>query len=217
MGQIFYADESGDLGWKFDQPYGKGGSSRHLVIAAVSLPDTDDHRPERVMKDVYHGARWDHTKEKKWIKAPDKARNHFAHKAAELAKNHGQVNYHAIVVEKQKVLPHLRDDGNKLYNYMVKLLLVNEMAKHNLVEFIPDPRSIKVDSGNSMHDYLSIWLGFELKVPTQLRTQKIESKYSKNLQFTDFLSGVVHSHFEFNKSAQFNVLAPHIKLTKLFF
>lgn len=28
-----YLDESGDRGWKLDQPYLHGGSSRHFVIA----------------------------------------------------------------------------------------------------------------------------------------------------------------------------------------
>lgn len=58
MHYVFYTDESGDLGWSFDRPYGKGGSSRYLVIAAMSLPVAEAHRPERVMKDLFkaHGA-----------------------------------------------------------------------------------------------------------------------------------------------------------------
>lgn len=217
MGHLFYADESGDLGWTFDQPYGRGGSSRYLVIASVELPSADDHRPERVMKDLFKASKWDHRKEKKWTDAPPQARLHFAQKAVQLATAQPQIRYHAIVVKKTNVQKHLRDDGNKLYNYMVKLLLINEMAKHPAVDFIPDPRSIKVESGNSMHDYLSIWLGYEMAVRTVLRTQPVESKFSKNLQFTDMLSGVVHSHFEFGRSDWFNQLAPHLALKRLFF
>lgn len=217
MSHTFYVDESGDLGWSFDLPYGKGGSSRYLVVASVALPSKDDHRPERVMKDLYKASHWDPRKEKKWTDAPAKARLHFAQKAVQLATVHTHISYHAIVVNKTKVQKHLRDDGNKLYNYMVRLLLIHEMAKHGSVHFIPDPRSIKVESGNSMHDYLSIWLGYELAVPTLLRTQPIESKYCKNLQFADMLAGAVHSHFEFGRSDCFNRLAPQLRLKQLFF
>ncbi|AVQ08006.1 TPA: DUF3800 domain-containing protein [Xanthomonas vasicola pv. zeae] len=217
MEHMFYVDESGDLGWSFGLPYGAGGSSRYLVISGLSMPRSDDHRPERVMKNVYKGSKWDHKKEKKWIQAPKKSRLHFAQEALQLSNNCSNVQYYAIVVKKEKVATHLRDDGNKLYNYMIKLMLVDEMAKHAKVNFIPDPRSIKVESGNSMHDYLSIWLGFELRVATTLITQTIESKHSKNLQFADFMSGVVHSHFEFGRSEYFNLLSPKIAIKKLFF
>lgn len=33
-----YFDESGDLGWSFDKPYGAGGSSRYLTIAFLIIP-----------------------------------------------------------------------------------------------------------------------------------------------------------------------------------
>ncbi len=217
VAHLIYADESGDLGWTFDRPYGKGGSSRYLVIAAAVLPHGQDHRLERVMKDLYKASRWDHRKEKKWIDAPIKARMHFVQKAAALAQAHPDVEYHAIAVLKNKVAKHLRDDGNKLYNYMVKLLLLREMAKYDRVDFSPDPRSIKVESGSSMHDYLSIELGFELGAPTVLRTLNVESKFSKSLQFTDYLAGAVGAHFEFGNGAPFNLLAPHLKLKTLFF
>jgi hypothetical protein len=37
---LIYLDESGELGWKFDAPYRKGGSSRYLTIASLVIsPD----------------------------------------------------------------------------------------------------------------------------------------------------------------------------------
>jgi len=214
MHQLVYLDESGDLGWSFDRPYGRGGSSRYLVIAALSLPVAEDHCPERAMKDLFKASKWDRRKEKKWIHAPEPARRHFARKALQLAAARPQIAYHAIVVNKTRVACHLRDEGNLLYIHMVRLLLVDEMARHARVDFIPDPRSIKWGSGNSMHDYLSTWLGFELGARTQLRTHVIESRYCKNLQFTDMLSGVVHAHFEFGRSACFDMLSPRLRLVQ---
>ena len=217
MGQTYYVDESGDLGWNFVQPYGNGGSSRYLVLASVCLPSNDDHRLERVMRDLYKASGWDHKKEKKWIAAPPKARAHFAQKAIQLKQNQPQVCFHAIVAKKDNVALHLQNDGNKLYNYMIRQMLVNDMAQHQTVDFYPDARSIKSGSSNSLHEYLDLTLGYELNSTTKLNSYSLDSQYSKNLQFTDFLAGTIHSHFEFNKSAWFNTLAPHITLSKLNF
>jgi hypothetical protein len=48
-----YLDESGDTGWRFDQPYTRGGSSRYLVIAACIVSTSADHKPERVLRNLY--------------------------------------------------------------------------------------------------------------------------------------------------------------------
>lgn len=50
----------------------------------------------------------------------------------------------------------MRRDSNKLYNYMIGLSLLDEMINYENVVLIPDPRTIKVKSGNSLHDYLDI-------------------------------------------------------------
>ena len=43
-----YLDESGDLGWKFDADFKRGGSSRYLTIAAAVIANTDRHRTGHV-------------------------------------------------------------------------------------------------------------------------------------------------------------------------
>jgi hypothetical protein len=51
-----YLDESGDTGWRFDHPYTKGGSSRHLIIAACLLLPDVEHMPERMLRNMYKRA-----------------------------------------------------------------------------------------------------------------------------------------------------------------
>lgn len=53
MQAISYLDESGDLGWKFHQPYRQGGSSRYLSLAAIILPFDKKHLPKRFITDLY--------------------------------------------------------------------------------------------------------------------------------------------------------------------
>jgi hypothetical protein len=123
----------------------------------------------------------------------------------------------SMTVRKQNVQPHIREDSNKLYNYMISKLLLNEMAKYEEVTFVPDPRTIKVKSGNSLPDYLVTQLWFEKQVTTKLNYQPISSDQSLNLQFADMLSGCVQSHFEDTNSTNFNLLKDHISYKVLFF
>ena len=112
---------------------------------------------------------------------------------------------------------HIRNDPNKLYNYMIKLFLLDEMATYERVTLIPDPRTIKVASGNSLHDYLQTELWLEKKAATVLNTNPQDSIKCLGLQFADMLSGAIREHHEDGKSAPFNVLRPMIHSRVLFF
>ncbi len=212
-----YLDESGDLGWKFDRPYRQGGSSRFITIAALVAPSNSSHLPKRVIKDLYSKHRWNPQKEKKWSQMKHAARKVFTEKAKKLASQSPDIGYHSITVKKENVLPHIRQDGNKIYNYMIKLLLVHEMAKFDFVFFMPDPKSIKMESGNSLHDYLQTYLWFELSAKTTIETISTESSKNLNIQFADMLSGLVQTHYEDGKSEYWNIINNHISFKKLFF
>lgn len=212
-----YLDESGDLGWAFGAPYRAGGSSRFLTIAAVVTPNTHTHLPARVIRDLYTERKWSTAKEKKWTDLSDSARDDFATKALKLKEKHGELKYFAMTVNKQKVMPHLRADSNLLYNYMLKLMLADEMATHPEVTLVPDPRSIKVASGNSQHEYLQISLWYDKGAKTKLHSRPTDSKKDLGIQFADMLSGVVQAHHEDQRSAPWKILGSAVKWRTLFF
>lgn len=211
-----YIDESGDLGWSFDQGYCHGGSSRFLTIAAMLVPDELDHLPKRKVMELYKYAKWDPKREKKWVEMSHDARATFAANAVKLHQKHPEIAYRAIVVAKQHVNDSFRRDSNKLYNYMIKLLLIDEIAKHPRVTLIPDPRSIKVQNGRSLHHYLDGLL-YEMEAPTVLETIARDSRACRSLQFTDMLAGVVGTHYEFPKSDPYRTLARCLPVKQLFF
>lgn len=217
MSILIYLDESGDLGWSLELPYGQGGSSRHLTIGAVVVPEQKKHLPGRIIRDLYTEHGWSPANEKKWSDMSHKARAAFVAKALKLKQQHPEIGYHAIVVNKRKVQAHMQTDPNLLYNYMIRLLLMKEMAKHAAVTLIPDPRSIKVQSGNSMHDYLQTTLWYSENVPTALTTLQQDSKKTLPLQFADMLCGVVQGHYEHGRSDPLNGLRQCIRLKQLFF
>ncbi len=48
-----YLDESGDLGFTFNRPFRKGGSSRYLTIAFLLIPKKLSYLPKRIVKKIY--------------------------------------------------------------------------------------------------------------------------------------------------------------------
>lgn len=212
-----YTDESGDLGWQFSPPYGQRGSSRYLTIFAACVPDEKCHHLERLVRNMYKASRWCSNRERKWIDASEPSRIQFVQQAASLITKHDDISYHAIVVYKPNVTPHLRSDPDKLYNFMVKLLLVNEMKAHDRVHFIPDNRSVKVESGNSLHDYLQTTLWYESGAKTLLYTTSTDSKQCRGLQFADFMAGAIAARFEHDKGQYMATPGLKINLRKLYF
>ncbi|MFV1943275.1 DUF3800 domain-containing protein [Pseudomonas luteola] len=211
-------DESGDLGWKFDQPYRRGGSSRHLTIAAVCIPSDLKNHPRRLVRKLYQKFDWPTREERKWTFMTDEERLAFAIAAKKLCQSHpGLIKYKSITVYKPKVSHHIRQDANKLYNYMIGLLLLNEMASHETVSFVPDPRSIKVESGNSLHDYLQTQIWFQYMSACVLTTKPCDSSKDMNVQFADMISGIVQSHYEDGRSEPMRALRPCIMNQNLYF
>ena len=214
---IIFLDEAGDLGWKFDAPYRAGGSSRFLTISAICTPENKSHLPKRMVRGIYQKFGWTQSVEHKWASMDTNERSVCAAALRKLCDSHPDIAIHAIVVKKQNVLEHIRADGNKLYNYMIRLALLNRMSKHDVITMIPDPRSIKVKSGNSLHDYLQTELWFTEKSSTNLLTCPLDSAECKGIQAADVLAGMVQAHFEDNVSNYFGTIQPRLNLNCLFF
>jgi len=212
-----YLDESGDLGWKLDAPYRNGGSSRYLTIAVLVVPKDKRELPKRIIRKMYKRFNWNTKKEKKWSEMSIEERDYFAQRAKDLRGMHPDIQYFSMTVKKENVQSHIRDDGNKLYNYMISLLLLEEMSHYTSVDFFPDPRSVKVESGNSMHDYLQTQLWFEKNANTNLTTTPAESSSNLNVQFSDMLSGIIQGHFEDGNSSPWHILASSVNVRRLYF
>ena len=100
---------------------------------------------------------------------------------------------------------------------MIGLSLLNAMKGFDEVEFIPDARSVKVKSGNSLHDYLQTKLWFDKGAKTKLSTCPMDSDQCVNIQFADMLSGAVQGYFEDQKHQPYNCLRHILRLKTLYF
>jgi len=214
---VIYLDESGDLGFTFAAPYRDGGSSRHLTLAAAVCPDGSQKYLKRFISDFYKDRGVAAGSELKWVDLDAAGRLDFAKRAARMVRTRGVLAVHSMTVYKQRVLPHIQADPNKLYNYMVALMLLPVMKKFDEVCFVPDARSIKVKSGNSLHDYLQTKLWFDEGVLTKLETNPSDSEKSRPLHFVDYVCGVFQSFHEDRQADARDALAPVTNCRKLYF
>ena len=183
----------------------------------MAIPDDKKHLPIRVVRSLYQKVGKSPKYELKGTSLTQSQKVFFAEKALNLLNRHPEIKIWVITVKKLKVQDHIRRDSNKLYNYMLKLLLLERIKHYPRVTLYPDEKSIKVKSGNSLVDYLQTELWFGLNAKTILRYIPLESSSSKNLQFVDYICNIVWNHYERNKSIPFNILEPHITTVPLFF
>ena len=212
-----YLDESGDLGWSFQNPYGLGGSSRYLTIAYVACPEEKKHLLKRIVKKVYKRTATGSDEELKGaaMKAEDK--KIFANKVLSLLCKNPDIKLGSITVNKCKVQQHIRSDANKLYNYMIRLAVLDSIKNEPYVNLIRDNRCIKVKSGNSLIDYLQTVLWFELGSKTKLIDIPSDSKKVDNLIFIDWINNIIWGNYEKAKDESYLIIKPVLDSKKLFF
>ncbi|BCN13384.1 DUF3800 domain-containing protein [Ralstonia nicotianae] len=216
MAITIYLDESGCLGWKLDAPYQRGGSSRHFTLAAAIIPDGREALLNRPIRALYQRRGRSMKNELKSVEVSGAERQGFAATLATIQAKEPSVQFLAITVRKKNVNAAFRAHPNGLYNYMVKLLLLDVMAQHQSVCFIPDARSIKTELKHAMHDYLRTELAVS-GATTILQTTPWESKDSLALQFVDMMAGIVWAHHEFRNSHAYQTASPSIQQKRLFF
>lgn len=216
MGTSIFLDESGDLGWEFRYGFGKGGSSRYFTLAAIIVADEQVPRLERIAASLYKRRKRPAKNELKSTHLATGERIQIASQMAALCRARKGIRVRSMTVRKQNCFDAFKRHPNGLYNYMAKLLLLEEMARHQIVHFIPDARSIKTELKHTLDDYLKTELA-AMNAKTRLETTPWESQTCKALQMTDYLCSIVWSHYEFQTSTAFPEIRPVLTCKELFF
>lgn len=167
------------------------------------------------MIDLYKKYGWQ--SEKKASDATESQKLEFAAAVNEMLRAFHDIKIDCIIVKKENVQTHIRTDANKLYNYMCKLVVIDHVNGANEIEFIPDKRSIKVESGNSLSDYLQIVLWFERGSTAKFVNHPMESHQCYSLQVVDWIANCVWSHFEDGETKVFKEICKRIKIRQLYF
>lgn len=167
------------------------------------------------MIDLYNKYGW--KSEKKGAEASQNQKLEFATALNQMLASCPQIKIDCIVVKKENVQAHIRQDPNKLYNYMCKLVVVDHVDGTDRIEFVPDKRSIKVESGNSLSDYLQTVLWFDCNSKARLINNPKESHKCYSLQVVDWIANSVWSHYEDGETTVFNQIRQRMKIRPLFF
>ena len=217
MATNIYLDESGDLGWVLDKPYRHGGSSRFMTIAFVACPSEKKHLLRRIVVKVYERTKTDPKIELKGSAMKNEDKKYFAEQVRKLVSMNPDIVIGAITVNKSKVQKHIREDGNKLYNYMIRLAVLPTIQGEPIVNLIRDNKSVKVKSGNSLIDYLQTTLWFDMETHTRIVDIPSDSKQVKNLIFIDWTNNLIWGKYEDNNNEPYEILRNVITSKKLFF
>ena len=209
-----YLDESGCLGWILDKPYGKGGSSRFLVLAAVSIPFGCEIHVKRIIQHLYKKRDRSHRSELKSTDLNDSDRKRVALDIARVAEKH-PITFHAIVAEKYNVNSALAKKTEALYIHMAEQMLGIVMANHSEVDFYPDARTVKTKDKHAMHNYLETRLAVEGHCPTITTTPSESGRYFQ-IQCADILASIVWAKYEYESLLFDETLSNTVQLTKLY-
>lgn len=137
-----FIDESGDLGFTFTRPFRKGGSSRFLTISFLLVPQNLSPLTKRIVRAIYKRKKQSTAVELKGSELSNEDKLYFSNKVVTLLKRNPRIKIFAITVDKRRVKAHIREDPNKLYNYMISLVLPEKIRRYSEVNFIPDKNSI---------------------------------------------------------------------------
>ncbi len=209
-----YLDESGDLGWKFDDPYRAGGSSRFLTIGHVFVAPSDIKQIGRFVRSIYKSRNRPARVELKAANLDATTRMLIARTAVQFIQS-GIIQIRAITVKKQNVEVHIRENQNVIYNYMVKECIFKEIEVLPEVHLLPDNRSIRVQYANSLEMYLKTML-FERRSQTMLTYSPQESDKNLQVQFADYITNIIWRRYEVEDAAAYQTLHPYISHRLLF-
>jgi hypothetical protein len=195
--RIIFMDESGDLG-----PYGSPYFT--IVFVDTLLPEllerivkkTRDRVLERKMNEIT---------ELKANKSSPRVRKYILQQISELP----DLEIHYIAIEKKKILPHLYNAKNRLYNYIAGLL-----AKK-----IPMPESIEVlidkkDTNQLLRDDFDKYLTkkiHETNPATQIHIKHLPSQNHKGLQAIDYIAWAINRKYSFGQDDYYDLIKNKIR------
>lgn len=217
MSHTVFLDESGDLGYKFTKPYRNGGSSRYLTMAFIVVPDAKHKLLKRVVRAVYKKYGFQPGTEVKGSSLNTEQKEFVAKKLHALIVQHHDIIACSITVKKKHVKEEIRSDENLLYNFMMKISVLNKIHMHPTVTLLRDNRTVKTASEKSLIDYLRTTLAFEMDSTTKLIDCPSDSKGWLALILVDWLNNLIFVHYEDKNSAPFMVLNPVMENNVLFF
>ena len=193
-----YIDESGDLGNR--------GSNFFVMAAVVFLNDSATKRGSRLVRKM---------RKKMEVEELKSSRMSFSERQELLNRLMviEDIEFFYFIAEKSRVsLLQNNYLTNLIYNYFAKLLVDEIFARYNeKMRIIFDARTTKVQSMNSLKDYLLInaYANFAKK-SDEVEIEQEDSRLVNNLQLADLVSGTVYQAYTRKKRHFLDILGRKI-------
>ncbi len=226
-----YLDESGDLGWKLNQPYLHGGSSRFFVIAIAIGLNNSFRRFGKVVDKLHQLQKWTSPKVKKWATISEGARLNFCQlAAAELSANpetkvliavcHKEnapdfmrtidvraLHPTASEPEVQRLEAKYRGRSHLVYSMMVAETLGDHLPPLDSFSYCPDDLN---ESVRTLEHIVAYRLLFQDKRLMRLNRVDYKSPMQAGLDFADMVAGAVWESYERGDDRYHEILRPYI-------
>lgn len=209
---LILLDESGDLGWEFNQPYRFGGSSRYFTIGAIVGVNNEHKRPGHVVRAMRQEFGWTSQREKKWINIGSSVRRSFANRTVKMIKENPSVHVLVSVLDKRKVPNHIRGHFHLFYAWMASSLIAPSIRTLRQASICPDELNAGLGNDALMESVLRKDLWFHLRSQTEISRIQRSKPLEDGLAFCDYLAGAFQSHFEDGQSECYNLLKDHVYL-----
>lgn len=117
-----------------------------------------------------------------------------------------------LVAEKKHIQDELLVNNNLAYNYLCSHLLkpIVKTAGED-IDIIIDNHSIKVESLNSLEDYIKIKAITEWGFSGNIRFEYQDSKRCRNLQAVDVISNIVYGKYTYQTDHLYNLIGNSFK------
>lgn len=210
-----FIDESGDLGWKFDQPYNRGGSSRFLVISALFVAPENLKTIERIIKKLYWFTKKDFSQEE--LKGSDLSKKLKTYFSRESFKKKKAFQAKAIVIDKHHVYENLRKDPNVLYNYACKLAFIDTICEAQDPLVYADRKTQKTNAQYTFGDYFKSEYYSRHHGKNHIEVHIANSMEHLGLQFADIIAHLLFRYFQLEEKHFYAELTQFVEVKQLFF
>jgi hypothetical protein len=205
-----FVDESGDLGFT-------DKSTKFLIIAYIECES-----PTKIHVEMKKALRFLHQTKKyhrsrnelKFSHMDQKCREHVLQKISEC-----ELSVNALIVEKAKVLPKLRDDPPRLYNYLVVhniiLSLLPQLSANKKLDITFD-RSLPKWRIQEFNDYVGNKANFLLSArgskfkPDSISIEHNTSEFEPCIQAADAIAGAYFQKYENKNGTYVDIIADKV-------
>jgi hypothetical protein len=206
-----FIDESGDLGYKFEE-----GSSKYFVMGFAIFPNKNYKDSIDSIKSFIKSGSGTSPREIKFNKSKHETRIMLLEK---LVENSGKFGY--IYVDKQRIFEYLRNHPNinYIYNQMIFYLIENFIEREAIQDHITlyiDQRSKNKEIKKNISVYLKRQINPILS-PYHLNARFVRSHNSRGAQCADCICGSVYEMVEAGDPVYVDVIRHNIVVRRQLF